>query len=116
MAIRHGFLYLADLSPRFGTESGKIRPVLVIQTDYLNQANHPSTWVIPCTTKCAGENILRVELPVGIAGNDKMCELMIDQSRTIDNKRFQKQLARVPSLILKEVKRKLCLLGSLGDI
>ncbi len=31
-AIRHGALYLADLNPRQGTEAGKLRPVLVIQT------------------------------------------------------------------------------------
>ena len=49
--VRRGMLYLADLSPRLGTEPGKIRPVLVIQTDLLNEAKHPSTWVLPCTTR-----------------------------------------------------------------
>jgi mRNA-degrading endonuclease toxin of MazEF toxin-antitoxin module len=33
------------------TEPGKMRPVLVIQTDLLNAARHPSTWVLPYTTK-----------------------------------------------------------------
>jgi len=62
MNIRHGHLYLADLEPRFGSEAGKLRPVLVIQTDLLNQAGHPSTWILPCTTRLAGANLLRVEL------------------------------------------------------
>ena len=35
--VRRGALYLADLSPRRGSEPGKVRPVLVIQTDLLNQ-------------------------------------------------------------------------------
>jgi mRNA-degrading endonuclease toxin of MazEF toxin-antitoxin module len=30
--ISHGGLYAATLDPRFGTERGKERPVLVIQT------------------------------------------------------------------------------------
>ncbi|MGB5479092.1 MAG: type II toxin-antitoxin system PemK/MazF family toxin, partial [Thermoanaerobaculia bacterium] len=47
--IRRGALYLADLNPRRGTEPGKIRPILVIQSDLLNEAEHPSTWVLPCT-------------------------------------------------------------------
>ncbi|MFN2427725.1 MAG: type II toxin-antitoxin system PemK/MazF family toxin, partial [Candidatus Binatia bacterium] len=43
MKIRRGVLYLADLSPRLGTEPGKTRPVLVVQTDLLNETGHPST-------------------------------------------------------------------------
>ena len=43
MKARRGVLYLADLNPRRGTEPGKVRPVLVIQTDLLNDAGHPST-------------------------------------------------------------------------
>lgn len=113
MQVRHGYLYLADLNPRRGTEAGKIRPVLVIQTDYLNEINHPSTWVLPCTTRIVGENILRVVLPKKIAGNNEDCEIMIDQSRTIDNQRFKREIGKVPSVILKEIKEKLRLLGNL---
>jgi mRNA interferase MazF len=111
--IRHGGLYLADLNPRHGTEPGKARPVLVIQTDLLNEAEHPSTWVVPCTTRLSGENLLRVELPRGIAGNAADCEVMIDQSRSIDNRRFRKPLGQVPRSILDEVKLKLKLLADL---
>ena len=88
MQVKHGFLYLADLNPRLGTESGKVRPVIVIQTDFLNEIQHPSTWILPCTTQLIGENISRVSLPKGIAGNVEDCEVMVDQSRSIDNQRF----------------------------
>ncbi len=88
MRIRRGSLYLADLSPRVGTEAGKVRPVLVVQTDLLNETAHPSTWVLPCTTRLTGENLLRVPLPKGIAGNREECEVMIDRSGAIDNRRF----------------------------
>ncbi|OQW50696.1 MAG: hypothetical protein A4S09_17675 [Proteobacteria bacterium SG_bin7] len=111
MRIRHSYVYLADLSPRQGTEPGKIRPVVVIQTDFLNEANHPSTWVLPCTSRLTGENILRVVLPKKIAGNLEDCEIMIDQSRAIDNKRFQKEIGKIPTQILREIKEKLRLLG-----
>src|SRR4029079_128296 len=83
--IRRGWLYLADLNPRRGSEPGKTRPVLVIQTDLLHEARHASTWGLPCTTRLSGENLLRVSLPRGIAGNRQGCEIMIDQSRAIDN-------------------------------
>ena len=113
MKIRRGVLYLADLNPRFGREAGKVRPVVVVQTDLLNEIEHPSTWVLPCTTKLAGENILRVYLPKGIAGNDQNCEVMIDQSRAIDNQRFTKLLGELPSSIQNEVWDKLRTAGNL---
>jgi hypothetical protein len=67
----HGGLYVADFSPGRGTEPGKMRLVLVIQTDLLNSAGHQSIWIIPCTTRLAGENLLRVSLPRGLAGSRK---------------------------------------------
>ena len=113
LQIRHGFLYLADLNPRLGTEAGKVRPVLVIQNDFVNEAKHASTWILPCTTKLVGGNMLRAVLPEGIAGNQKACEVMIDQSRSIDNQRFKKKLKQVPTKIMSEIKDKLKQLGNL---
>lgn len=111
--IHHGGLYVAHLSPGRDTEPGKMRPVLVIQTDLLNSAGHPSTWIIPCTTRLSGENLLRVSLPRGLAGNPQDCELMIDQSRAIDNRRLKRQLGQLPRAVLTEVKEKLRLLADL---
>jgi mRNA interferase MazF len=111
--VRRGVLYLADLSPRVGTEPGKMRPVLVIQTDLLNGTGHPSTWVLPCTTRLVGDNMLRVVLPRGIAGNREECEVMIDQSRAIDNRRIRRRLKALPEPILREVEEKLRQLAEL---
>ena len=113
MRIRRGSLYLADLNPRQGSESGKVRPVLVIQTDLLNEVGHPSTWVLPCTTRLSGENLLRVVLLRGIAGNREECEVMIDESRAIDNGRFVRALRALPRALLREVEEKLRRLGDL---
>ncbi len=40
-------IWLADLNPTIGTEAGKTRPVLIIQTNLLNEIPHPSTIIIP---------------------------------------------------------------------
>ena len=56
-------IYLADLSPRFSMEPGKTRPVVVLQTNLLNDSQHPSTIVCPVTTQVIrGAEILRVHL------------------------------------------------------
>ncbi len=67
--IEAGGLYAADLNPRHGMEPGMIRPVLVVQTDLLNDVGHASTVVLSCTTRLTGESLLRVVLPKGMAGN-----------------------------------------------
>lgn len=113
LPVKHGHLYLADLSPRMGTEPGKLRPVVIIQNCLLNEIPHPSTWIIPCTTRLTPASILRVRLPKKMAGNNEDCDIMIDQSRTIDNRRFSKLLGHLPSPVLSEVKEKLRLLGEL---
>ena len=95
MEIRKGNVYLADLSPRFGTEPGKTRPVVVVQTDLLNN-RYPSTIVCPLTTHIhAQSNILRVHLRKGEAGLMEKSDIMIDQLRAIDNRRFLKRLGMI---------------------
>jgi mRNA interferase MazF len=113
--IRRGWFYLADLNPRRGSEPGKVRPVVVIQTDLLNEVGHSSTWVLPCTARLSGENLLRVSLPRGIAGNRAECEVMIDQSRAIDNQRFVRALRALPPAMLREVEEKLRRSGELSN-
>jgi mRNA interferase MazF len=110
---RRGELWSADLNPRRGSEAGKVGPVVVIQSDLLNETDHASTWVLPCTTRLSGENILRVELPARMAGNDRACEVMIDQSRAIDRRRMLRRLGRLPQTLMREVSEKLRRVGDL---
>ncbi len=89
--IEHGWFYLADLNPKRGTEPGKTRPVLVIQTNLLNEINHPSTIIIPITANVKDDaEPLRVRISKGSKGFKVDSDLMIDQVRAIDNRRFYK--------------------------
>ena len=87
--------WIADLNPRFGTETGKTRPVIIIQTDLLNKF-HPSTIICPITTNVkAGSEILRVHLKKGMANLKEDCDVMTDQIRAIDNKRLLKKIGQL---------------------
>ena len=87
--IKRGQLWWANLDPARGTEPGKIRPVVVIQTDLLNDAGHPSTVVCPITTQITKKvSILRIHLAKGEAGNPDPSDILVDQIRAIDNTRF----------------------------
>lgn len=101
-------IWIADLNPQIGTEPGKTRHVLVIQTDLLNEAAHPSTIICPITTNIQQEaDILRVYIEQGIANVRESCDIMIDQVRAIDNKRLVKKIGRLPQELIEKVRENL---------
>lgn len=107
MKIRQFEIWIADLNPRMGTETGKIRPVLVVQTDLLN-SEHPSTIVCPITTNVQPDsNILRIHLKKGMAKLKENCDIIIDQVRAIDNKRLIKKTGRIPEELEEPIKQSL---------
>ncbi|MCE2955972.1 MAG: type II toxin-antitoxin system PemK/MazF family toxin [Flammeovirgaceae bacterium] len=90
-----------------GTETGKIRPVIIVQTDLLNR-EHPSTVICPITTNIKPESeILRVHLKKSTFGLNENCDIMIDQVRAIDNKRLLKKVGEVDSEIAERVRENL---------
>lgn len=105
MAIKQFEIWIADLNPKIGTEPGKTRPVLVIQTNLLNKIPHPSTIICPITTNVKrGSEILRVHLKKGTANLHQSCDIMIDQIRAIDNNRLTKRLGILPDELIVLVK------------
>jgi mRNA interferase MazF len=110
MIAEFGYVYVADLKPRFGTEPGKVRPVVVVQTDALNRF-HPSTIICPLTTKIAGfENPLRVALPKGVSGLTRASDILVDQIKSIDNRRIRRKLGPLPDPYLTELRNKILLI------
>jgi len=93
--IKQFDVWIADLNPPNGTEPGKIRPVVVVQTDLLN-GFHPSTLICPVTTNIfTRAEILRVNMSKNEAGLNKRSAILVDQLRAIDNKRLVKRLGRL---------------------
>jgi mRNA interferase MazF len=105
MSIKQFEIWIADLNPQIGTEPGKTRPVLTIQTNLLNKIPHPSTIVCPITTNVKKDSdILRVHLKKGTADLHQACDIMIDQIRAIDNKRLTKRMGVLPDELIELVK------------
>ena len=97
MQINQFEIWIADLNPKIGTEPGKTRPVLTVQTNLLNKVPHPSTIICPITTNIKNDaQILRVHLKKGMANLHQDCDVMIDQIRAIDNKRLVKRVGILP--------------------
>jgi mRNA interferase MazF len=105
MKVKQFEIWIADLNPQIGTEAGKTRPVLILQTDLLNQIIHPSTIISPLTTNVIKQSeVLRVHLRKGDANIQENCDIMIDQIRAIDNKRLIKKIGDLPDRLIDKVK------------
>jgi mRNA interferase MazF len=98
-------IWLADLNPTVGTEPGKTRPVVIIQTDLLNET-HLSTIVCPITTNVKPESeILRIHLKK--AQLPKLSDVLVDQPRAIDNKRFIRKFGKLTSAQVVQLRENL---------
>jgi mRNA interferase MazF len=105
MAIKQFEIWIADLNPQIGTEPGKTRPVLVIQTNLLNKIPHPSTIICPITTNVQNDaDILRVHIKKGVTKLRDNCDILIDQIRAIDNKRLINKVGDLPADLVDKVK------------
>ncbi len=104
MKVKQYELWIADLNPKIRTEAGKVRPVVIIQTDLLNKS-HPSTVVCPITTNVQSESgILRVHLTRETANVKGDCDIMIDQIRAIDNSRLKHKIGQIDEEAIKKIK------------
>ena len=101
---KRGEVWLADLDPRYGTEPGKTRPVLVVQSQALLDAGHPSTYIIPLTTQLVTDAEplrIRVQAAKQLPPDS---DLLMDQLRAIDNRRLVRgPLLRLPGSEMRRI-------------
>lgn len=116
MPVKRGEIWSADLEPQsHKAEPGKRgRPVLVIQTDHLNDARHATTIIIPGTSQqdgAAPADHFPLRVRVQRTGNLSYdTDLLIDQVRAIANTRFMARLCAVTENHLKRIEEALRLL------
>ena len=104
MQIKQFEIWIADLNSQIGTEPGKTRPVLVVQTNLLNKIHHPSTIICLITSNVNRESeLFLVHLNKGTANVLENCYIMIDQLRAIDNSRLLKKVGDLPAHLVESV-------------
>lgn len=83
-------IYVADLNPTIGSEIKKIRPVVIVSQDEMNQ--YLETVVIcPLTSKLHPQWRSRLEIECA----KKKAEVAVDQIRTISKKRLTNRIDRL---------------------
>jgi len=86
--MRRGEIWVANLNPGRGKEIGKIRPVLIIQSDELTKIATPMVIALPLTTQVYGSfKHWRITIPA----RDRLlqdCQVIVDQPRALDKARI----------------------------
>ncbi len=91
MEIKRSQVYLVNLDPTIGHEIRKTRPCLIISPNEMNR--HIGTVIVaPMTTK--GRNY---PTRIQCSFQDKKCQVVLDQIRTVDKKRLVKKLGTLNS-------------------
>ena len=101
MMVSKGEIWLANLNPqKKPNEVGKMRPVLIVQSDFLNTNNYPTTIIIPLSTKLIDQT---QPLRYRIKKRENLhqdLDALIAHIRAIDNDRF---IEKISSLTPKEI-------------
>ena len=92
MSIYRGEIYYADLSPVVGSEQGGIRPVLIVQNDVGNK--HSPTVIAAAITSQREKSRLptHIEINSGSCGLAKDSVVLLEQIRTIEEKRLKERM------------------------
>jgi mRNA interferase MazF len=99
--FKRGSIYLAKLYPSKGHEVGKSRPILVLQTNMLNDINHTTVIIVPLSTSLVEQSF---PLRYRIQKRDNLLqtsEILCDQIRAIDINRLDAKI--ITSLTKQEL-------------
>ncbi len=103
MVIKRGNVFYANLNPVVGSEQGGVRPVLVIQNDVGNRYS-PTVIVAAITSKIAKAKLpTHVEINAEEGKLEKDSVILLEQIRTIDKKRLQRQITHLEDEVIDKV-------------
>lgn len=113
MSPKRGDVYLVNLDPTIGSEIKKTRPGVIIQNDVGNQYS-PVTIIAPVTSGDKAIYPVEVELKSPDGGLDNDSLILLNQIRTVDQKRLIKKLGHTSPKVMSRVDQALMI--SLGLI
>lgn len=99
-------LWIANLNPAHGSEVDKVGPVVVVQTNYMNEFN-PTILVCPISSNPWEEKTNHLHLPANLVGLDKESVLLLDQIRSLDRRRLIQRIGMIPDFLHDTINHRL---------
>jgi mRNA interferase MazF len=87
--MKRGEIWVGNLNPNRGSVAGNIRPILIVQADFLTDQGEATVIVLPLTTQVRAA---KEPLHVTIRARDRLtqdCQVMPEQPRTLDRNRLR---------------------------
>jgi mRNA interferase MazF len=98
--IKRYEVYFADLNPTTGSEIKKVRPVVIISQDEMNQYLE-TVVVCPLTSTLHPQWRTRLQ----IICKDKKAEIAVDQIRTISKQRLKKKIDKLSKIEAAQLRK-----------
>ncbi len=94
--MRRGDIYLADLEPAKGSEANKVRPVLIVSSDNLNEVVSENKFgvitILPITSNTKYVWPFQVFLPAEVTNLSTDSKVQAEQVRALAFERFSTSL------------------------
>jgi mRNA interferase MazF len=101
--IKRGDIYLAKLDPVIHSDSGVVKPVLIIQNDIANQYA-PTTIVAAITSQTSKAKLpTRINLNKKSFGLDKDFVILLEQIRTVDKRHLREKVGSIDEETMQKV-------------
>ena len=100
MNIKRYEIYFADLNPTIGSEIKKVRPVVIISQDEMNQYLE-TVVVCPLTSELHPQWRTRLQIKCA----NKEAEVAVDQIRTISKKRLKKKIDELSKIKAAQLRK-----------
>jgi mRNA interferase MazF len=98
--IKRYEIYFADLNPAIGSEIRKVRPVIIISQDEMN--DYLETVVVcPLTSKLHPQWRTRLQIKCA----NKNAEIAVDQIRTISKQRLQNKIDKLSDIKASQLRK-----------
>ena len=102
--VKRGYVYLVDLNPVKGAETGKVRPAVVVSNDVGNRYADTVT-IIPITSSITRVYPFEAFIPKGTANLTKDSKAKANQIRTIDKSRIVKEIGKLPDDTMRQLEK-----------
>ncbi len=106
--MTRGDIYMLDFGIPFGSEPGRRRPVVIIQSDKENLNNLHTKVVVPLTSNTINANLRgNVFLPKTESGLSKDSVALIHQIIVIDKIRLEEKISKLPKNLLLKIEEEI---------
>jgi len=106
--MTRGDIYMLDFGIPFGSEPGRRRPVVIIQSDKENLNNLHTKVVVPLTSNTINAELRgNVFLPKNESGLSKDSVALIHQIIVIDKIRLEEKISKLPKNLLLKIEEEI---------